>query len=265
VTGVFFLLRPSADALALKLPTSIDDKIGSLAFRQTMLQMREVKTPTLVEPLAKMVDALKTASPASRFPYRSYVVDRSDINAMAAPGGHVIVFSGLLANADTPEEVLGVLAHELGHVEKRHTLRQISRSVGTFAIIQLLLGDLTGIAAALIEGGGNLLTLKFSREFEEEADDYGWDLLGKAGIDQSGMISFFEKMHRRETEMRKQIDQATGISGAANALDWIGTHPNTNERIQRLKAKPRADHAQNKVVLTPAEFAVMRTAAVKPQ
>jgi predicted Zn-dependent protease len=101
--------------------------------------------------------------------------------------------------------------------------------VGLFTLVQALFGDLTGVAATLTEGGAELLTLRFSRDFEREADDEGWSYLLAAGIDPSGMLSFFEKL-------RAQEEQDDTVN-AQVYLSFLSTHPTTPERIERLSRK----------------------------
>jgi predicted Zn-dependent protease len=131
----------------------------------------------------------------------------------------------LILAADHPEEIAGVLGHEIAHITEQHSVEQIISSLGVFAIVQAFFGDISGLAAVIIDGGARLLTMSFSREAESEADDIGLRYLQAAGIDPSGLLSFFEKLRKTE-----------GISGGP-ALALLSTHPATEERIRDLHRK----------------------------
>ena len=123
------------------------------------------------------------------------------------------------------EAVIGVLGHELGHVRHQHGLRLLYRSVGFFFMIQLIAGDVGGVFEdALIQGAG-LLTLSYSRDFERQADDYSVTLMQRTGRDPLAVTNFFEKIASK-LESKKSI-----------IPDWLSTHPNSEERVKRLREK----------------------------
>ncbi len=100
----------------------------------------------------------------SRYQYKFHVALDKSVNAFAMPGGFVVVHTGLIQLAESPEELAGVLAHEIQHVEQRHSLRAMAQSLGLYAVLSLLVGDTSGLASL----GGDLLKLKFSRNHETE-------------------------------------------------------------------------------------------------
>src|SRR5690606_32430743 len=124
-----------------------------------------------------------------------------------------------ISAAETPEEVAGVVAHEIAHVTEQHSMRQIISSTGLFLIIQAFLGDASGLLGALADNSYFLLNQKFSRDHEREADEKGMELLIAANIDPQGMISFFETLEEEHADM-------------PSALNMISTHPATKERIK---------------------------------
>jgi predicted Zn-dependent protease len=140
--------------------------------------------------------------------------------------GHIFIHTGLLKAADRPEELAGVLAHEMAHITRRHAFRKLIESSGLYLVAQYFFGDATGITAALANSSELLLKQKYSRDFEREADDTGWQYLVEAKIDPRGMIDFFEKL---------KADEAKSGSGSGTGPDLLSTHPSTAERIRRLK------------------------------
>jgi predicted Zn-dependent protease len=143
------------------------------------------------------------------------------------PGGYIVMHSGLLALAGSADEVAGVLAHEVAHVERRHSLRGMVKSAGLYATASLVCGDFASLAGI----GADLLNLKFSRDHERDADRTGLTLLVKAGLEPSAMATFFRKM----------AAQGGGVPA------FLSTHPASEDRfadIERaVKALPEAARA----------------------
>jgi predicted Zn-dependent protease len=146
------------------------------------------------------------------------VLDSAEVNAFALPGGHVFVFTGLLKKAESPDEVAGVLAHELGHVVLRHHLRSAMRSLGVGAVASAVFGDTSGVTALLVAGSSQLLDLAFSREQEEAADAFAVTLAEKVGFDPLAVGRFLERMEE---------------PGAPPSL--LRTHPTGPERRRALE------------------------------
>ena len=143
--------------------------------------------------------------------------------------------------ADSPEEVLGVLAHELSHVTEQHGMRGIVQGLGLYAIVSTFFGDVSGLAAILVNNAPFLLSQKFSRDHEREADEQGFRYLEAAKLNPRGMISFFEKMRREEEKLRDKLPGGEAL----DALSFLSTHPATTERTERLEKllekSPRKD------------------------
>ena len=146
-----------------------------------------------------------------RYPLKFHIVEDASLNAFAMPGGNVVLHTGLLLAADSPEEVAGVLAHEIAHVTRRHGIRNIVSSAGLYLVMQMLVGDVSGAVAILTDNSALLLDRKFSRDFEREADEAGWDYLIRSDIEPSGMIRFFERV-------RQEDQKAVGGELAQSAL-----------------------------------------------
>ena len=122
-----------------------------------------------------------------------FIIEADEVNAFALPGGKIVIHSGLLTRAESWEEVAGVLSHEIAHVTQRHHIRGVISKLGVFTIVSFLIGDGTAVAATISEMGGQLESLAYSRSFEKEADNKGWDFLEQANINPEGMIVFFQK------------------------------------------------------------------------
>lgn len=168
------------------------------------------------------------------------VVNSKHRNAFALPGGQVLVLRGLIEFAFGPNEIAGVLAHELAHIEHRHPLQiAIERTSGAF-VIGLLFGDAVGFsvvgtaASAMLQG-------YYSREMEAEADERGLALMQAAGFRTTALGEFFERLARQEPAL-------PGIFSA------LSTHPDTGERAARARAAGTAGGA----ALSAAEWQALR-------
>lgn len=216
--GLLFLQRDVvADWLIQHISVQQEARIGDMVLAQSRLSMQLIDSGPSVEALAQIGAKLTTNSPHR---YRWFVANEKAINAFAAPGGVVVVNAGLLRAISSPEELAGVLAHEIAHAELRHSLKGVVKSLGLRAIASLALGDYGG--TALAEGFKKLTELGFSREAEREADQEGLRRLVAARIDPQGMVRFFELL-----EKEQQLTPP----------EFLSTHPSNAERIAALKSE----------------------------
>lgn len=238
VAGSLVALVLSKDRLvtaaANSVPVDWEVKLGDKLFEQFRLTKRFINDPALDAQFNELTAPLVAGIQDSRYPLKFHITEDSTLNAFAMPGGHVVVHTGLLLAADTPEEVAGVLAHEIAHVTLRHSFRSVVSSAGLYTLLQFFIGDAGSLLATIANNSAFLLDRKFSRDFEREADDAGWRYLLQADIEPHGMIRFFKKM---EAEEQKQLEQIPGGATAGKALSLASTHPATEERLRALDAR----------------------------
>lgn len=221
-------------AVANTVPADWEVRLGDTAFEHLMANRREINDPQLNAQLAAITVPLVAGIKDSRYPFKFHIIEDPTLNAFAVPGGNVVVHSGLLLEAGRPEEVAGVLAHEIAHVTHRHGFRSIVSSLGLYQVLSLFVGDASSLLAVLANNSAFLIDRKFSRDFEREADNAGWDYLLQAHIDPSGMTDFFKKLKAEEA---KRLEKMPGGAGAEGALAILSTHPATDERMQSLEEK----------------------------
>ncbi|MCG8461275.1 MAG: M48 family metallopeptidase [Holophagales bacterium] len=231
IVGLVALKDPLVGLAASAVPPEAEVKLGDMVFGQIRATTNLVTDSGIDAELDELAAPLMASLPDTGYPFELHLADDPSLNAFALPGGNVVLHSGLVLRADTPEEILGVLGHEVAHVTERHSLEQIISSVGIFVLVQTFLGDVSGIAAVIADGGLEMLTLGFSRDAEREADAVGWDYLAAAEIDPRGMITFFEKLYEEE-------QKALGdVADYQEALSFLSTHPATGERIESLRER----------------------------
>jgi predicted Zn-dependent protease len=159
-------------------------------------------------------------------PWNFFVVRDSSVNAFNLPGGLIYVNSGLIAEAETLDQLTGVLAHEIAHGSKRHGTQLMTRAYGYNLLAGLVLGRDAGqgkqIAAQLL--GTGILT-DYSRDAEREADKAGVGYVYRAGYDPGGMAEFFRKLASLRSRQPSKVEQ------------FFSSHPLTSERIASVEAE----------------------------
>lgn len=216
---------PLVKFAANRIPIEWEQKLGD-----KILESLAAETPILTNsPHQGTINAItnRLLPTLGRTPYKFtfHIMEDSTVNAFALPGGHVVVLTGLLEEGATPEEIAGVLAHEIAHVTHRHNLRMLIERLGLAAFLQVVIGDMGVIFS---EGSRVLLEQRFSRNHEREADNTGWDYLIAAKIDPRGLTEFFKKLIKIEEKM--------GLPDS-DALALLNSHPATSERIAKLDEK----------------------------
>jgi beta-barrel assembly-enhancing protease len=181
-------------------------------------------------------------------PLAVHIYDMPIMNAFAVSGGNIVITRELIKAASSPDEVAGVLAHEIGHVAHLHPEAQMVRLQGLQVLTTLFSGHSSGSTTSNIAAIAALLT--YSRAAEREADIYADETLIKARIDSAGLKSFFEKVIKLEGESKAEAGALTAIG------NLFATHPGTADRIHDLKMMPAGVSAQP--ALTPEEWQALQ-------
>jgi beta-barrel assembly-enhancing protease len=225
--------------------------LGKQMAQEVERQAKIVDDPVIAEYVNRIGQNLVRNSDA-KVPFTIKVIDSEEINAFALPGGFFFVNTGILLNADNEAEMAGVMAHEIGHVAARHGTRQATRGeiaqIGSIVPL-IAVGGMAGYG--LYQAMGLIVPmgfLKFSRNFESEADMLGIEYMYKSGYDPGAFVDFFEKVQSQEK--RKP--------GTMSKL--FSSHPPTDDRIKHsqeiiqkyLKAKPE-------YVVSTSEFEDVKT------
>lgn len=212
--ATFTVLIPAAsDRLASIIPRSVEQTLGD-RLERTVLQVgpENICGSSSDNPyLRSLVERLQTASGGSE-PISLHIIDLPVANAFALPSGRIFITRPLLDLSQNPDELIAILAHEMGHVQAHHALRLSLRVGGSSAMLGFLLGDFTG-STALIAIGQTLMGTAFSREFEREADELSVQILQSFGISPLVLANMLERL--------QGDDQQVGL---------LATHPMTADR-----------------------------------
>jgi len=170
--------------------------------------------------LNKLVARLYPIEPGdAEFQIAVTAVHNPEVNAYAALGGQVFVNQGLIEQAESPEELAGVLAHEIEHVRRRHVLENVIVRLGTYGALKLIFSD----APSTADLAQMILGLQYGKAQEHEADQGGLERLARAEVDARGFMSFFERMQQRAPDKMDFLsDHPSDASRAELAAQYIG-------------------------------------------
>jgi len=224
MVGFFLALPGLARQGAALVPPALEVSWGAQVADGLERQMGRCQGLAGQAALDGLVRRLAAGLPGEHAAITVRVLNRPLVNAIALPGGQIIVFRGLLDLTQRPDELAGVLAHELTHIGERHVTAAMIRGAGVGVLATMLTGDASG---ALASGAAMVFASSYSRDDEAAADRGGLGLLARAGIGNAGFATFFERMEERETK--------------GDVLPtWISSHPETAARLAVIRAAATA-------------------------
>jgi Zn-dependent protease with chaperone function len=246
----YMLVSLLPQKVAFVLPEEWRNRVGNQVISSLVGTAKRCNTPAGESAKAAMIAALAEGN-SDLPPIAMEVYDMELVNAFAAPGGKIIFTRGILEKADRPEEIAGVLAHEIGHVAFRHPESQLVRLTGIQVLISVMSGtnggDFTSNVAALAA------LLSYSRDAEREADSYARTTMDKADIDPMGLRTFFEKISKLDGNTQGD-DKDTSALGRIG--DVFSTHPGTADRIKEIVPFPAGRTAVQ--VMTPEQWQALK-------
>jgi Zn-dependent protease with chaperone function len=241
VAVVLFGVPLAADRLTPLVPDAFERRLGEVADSQVkmLFEGKVCDNAAGQKAFSKLVTALREAAGMDTS-VQSGVLSSSIPNAFALPGGRVYLLNGLLTKAENADEIAGVLAHELGHLRHRDSMRGLIRDGGTSFLIGLLFGDITG-SSALIFASRTLVTSSHSREAEQDADSFSIDVMHRLG--------------RPTKPTGELMIRVTGKEG--KGLSIISSHPLSEDRLARMTREDRP--ATKPPLLTPEEWRSLKS------
>jgi Zn-dependent protease with chaperone function len=256
-----YAIPTMTNAVADRIPTDWEERLGRNYFQTLFKEPLKEPDPKTRKALDAISKRLLAAVPDQPYNFRIYVHPSKMVNAMALPGGTIVVFQGLINATETPEELAGVLAHEFQHVLKRHSTRSIIRSEAINFFVLIISGNSDSMTNVLIQAGGVLEHLRHSRELETQADAEGMKMVLATQVDPRGMVRVFEKLeeeqHRQMESLKKDKkkedpqeknsaekpskekdkEEKDSDQKGITLPEWtkyLSTHPEGNDRVQVL-------------------------------
>lgn len=242
VCVVMFGVPLAADRLAPLVPKPIERRIGDATEVQmkTIFGRESCSDPAGQAAFSKLVNRLRDAAGLDDDAMTAGVLPSSVPNAFALPGGKVFVLNALLDKAESPDEIAGILAHELGHLKHHDNMRGLIYNGGTSFLIGLLFGDVTG-SSAVIFASRSLVEASYSREAETNADTFAIEIMHKLG-----------RSPKPAAELMFRITGKEGGSG----FTILASHPLTEDRLARMTREDRP--ASGAPLLTDTEWQALK-------
>lgn len=202
-------------------------QMGAQQAQQVNAQLPIIQDPVVNRYLNILGDSLSRVTSRSDLQWHFYMVNTNDFNAFALPGGYIYVNRGVAERSDRMDQFASVLAHEIGHVVMRHSVKQMEQmqgaNVGATALCVLTSICNYGLGQAAIQVGGSAVFARFSRADEAQADSVGVAELVRAGINPNGMPEMFQKL----------INERQSKPGGLDA--WFTDHPLEEDRISATR------------------------------
>lgn len=213
---VFYLvLGVTADLAVAKIPIKAEVWLGE----HFVDSFEANEDEPLRRRLQRLLDNLPADSPLHKYPFTVQLVKNEEVNALALPGGHIVVFSGLVEQAESENELAMVLAHELGHFAHRDHLKRLGRGLGLTVAAMLVLGEDSAISR-LVSNLFLVTESSYSRQQEADADRFGLALLVNSFGHAGGATDFFARV---------------GKKAGRRAPFLLASHPHPDDRIEELQ------------------------------
>jgi Zn-dependent protease with chaperone function len=240
----YLVVQFAPQKLAFILPDSWRDRVGTQVEISLTEGAKQCTGSEGVSALGAMAARIAEANPDLP-PLSIRVYDVPVMNAFAMPGERIVITRELIRRANRPEQVAGVLAHEVGHVMRRHSEAQLVRATGLQILLSIITGGGSDTVTSIV-GVATILT--YTREAEAEADDVAVKLMTDAAIDPLGLKEFFEILLAEEGK------SSSGRWGQITSV--LSTHPGTEDRIKKIQPLP--DGIAARPVLSDAQWNALR-------
>jgi Zn-dependent protease with chaperone function len=252
VLVAIFGLPMLADRIAPLIPLAVEHRLGLAVDAQvrSMLDTQgsdksfECGSADAEKPGRAALDSMLGrlgAAAGLPIPLKTAVVRRREANAVALPGGHIYVFEGLINRSNSPDELAGVIAHEIGHVAHRDGTRSLLQAAGLSFLFGMLLGDFTGGGLVVI-AAKTVVQSAYTREVESAADQYGVSLMAKAGGDPRALATI--------------LDRIAGAIEPGSPI--LRDHPQTKDRVAAINAAAATLPVAQKPLLAPSDWTALK-------
>ena len=250
--GVAYSVPWSARQVAFMMPERVLGTLGDQTlstFDKTLFKPSELSSARQAELQGKFREFLRAAGDAGDYRIEFRRTRGLGANAFALPSGAIVVTDELVALAKDDAEIIGVVAHECGHVRHRHILRSVLQNSAIVVVATLVTGDMSAASSLIGAVPAYLLQSQYSQKFESEADEHAVALLRQAGVSPEHLATMLERLeashrhdHREEGNKgpEKETEQvpAAGEDGEAQeggVMDYISTHPPTRDRVKAIR------------------------------
>ena len=224
LAGIGYLLTRVewSEVLGLnKVTDSVEKQLGDMFWEQYAAGAVISKDASKTDSIEAIIRAICVANDIDPAKIKLHVVETPEVNAFALPDYHMVVNTGLLNYSKHPEEVAGVLGHEIAHMELSHVMKKLGKEIGLTVIMMIVGGDAG--AEIMKRAIGTLSSSAYDRSLEKEADLKAVDYLQNANMNPRMLSSFLGRLDEQ--------------SQTAEVLQWLSSHPDTKERVRYINEK----------------------------
>jgi len=198
-----------------------EEKLGDLFWEVIKKSNEEITDTTVVQTVDRIFNRITKANSINRSTIKLHVVKKDEINAFALPNGHLVIHSGLITKSKSPEEIAGVLSHELAHIELKHIMKKMISEIGLSVLINITTGNTN--SEAIKETVKVLSSSSFERSLEKEADIKALEYMIQAKINPRPFAQFLYRLSLIEDPNAKY-------------LEWVSSHPISKDRSEYINA-----------------------------
>jgi beta-barrel assembly-enhancing protease len=202
-----------------KITDKTEKELGELFWEVFKKSEEENKNPNIINPVDSILTQICNANKIKRAEIKLHILNKDEINAFALPNGHLLVYTGLIKNCESPEELTGVISHEIAHIELNHVMKKLVREIGLSVLISMTTGN--GGTEIIKETARMLSSTAFDRNLEKEADLKAVDYMINAEVNPVPFANFLYRLSEKDSEATKY-------------LTWISTHPESKERADYI-------------------------------
>ncbi len=243
--GVYETLRKVDWLTVFEVNKNLDKtekKLGDLLWKMFRESDEVVSNPKVVNRIDSIVTRICEHNEIAKDKIKLHVLEKEEVNAFALPDGHLVVYSGLIAASESPEELAGVIGHELAHIQLDHVMKKLVKEVGLSVLISATAGGGGEVPGKIVR---TLSSSAFDRKQEREADLHAVDYLIAAKIDP---VPFGEFLYR-----------IGGKAETASYLSWLSTHPDSRERGEYIVEYAGEQSFESEQLLSPVSWTELKS------
>lgn len=223
-----------------------EEKLGELFWNLFSKTEKEVRSPGILQPLDSLLVHLCQHNNLDRSTIKLHVLEKDEVNAFALPDRHLVVYTGLIRAAENEAELVGVLGHELAHIEKNHVMKKLLKEVGLTLLISMTTGNAGG--QVITESARLLSSTAYDRDLEREADLQSVNYMLQAGLDPESFAGFLYRLAEEQGDLPAQVY-------------WVTTHPDSKERAEAIIASLKNKTIHPKPVLSGQDWEALQKQA----
>lgn len=219
IWGLIYWWSPIHSNTVSGLSPVLEKKLGDKIMELIYHKENRLTDPALDSVINGIRERFKLEEDSTTSPIKIVVMESSQVNAFALPGGNIVILSGLIDFCDHPEELAGVLAHEIGHVKERHVLKNLTQQLGLAVLTSLIFNKNAELVNELVR---KIIGSGFSRDYEQSADAFAMDLMNKNQVDPQHLADFLLRMELK-------------YGGPSPDLGFLASHPSNGDRIKEME------------------------------